>query len=64
MNNNMTWVPKDISMSSAIITSRKYVCDNCHNAYITSQEEGEFPDMCPFCNATTSCGTPDISFEA
>lgn len=64
MNNNVTMVPKDICMSTVIITSKKYVCDNCHNAYITSQEMGELPADCPFCNATISCGAPDISFNS
>ena len=64
MNNNIILVPKDICMSSVVITNRKYVCDNCNNAYLTSQEDGELPSECPFCNATTSCGSLDISFDA
>lgn len=63
-NINSMPVPMDICMSDMIITSKKYVCDNCHNAYITSDELGELPMDCPFCNANISCGTLDISFDA
>ncbi len=64
MNNNSIPVPMDICANNVIITSKKYVCDNCRNAYITSQEEGELPGECPFCNATIACGTLDISFNS
>lgn len=63
MNTNIP-VPMDIRMNTMVITSKKYVCDNCHNAYITSQEKGELPAECPFCNATISCGSLDISFNS
>lgn len=64
MNTTVIPVPMDIRMSTMVVTSKKYVCDNCHNAYITSQEKGELPADCPFCHATISCGSLDISFNS
>lgn len=64
MNTNTMPLPMDISLTHEVITNKKYVCDNCHNAYITSQDEGDLPAECPFCNASISCGSLDISFNS
>ena len=50
-------------MNTTVIQTKKYVCDNCHYAFITSVEKGELPIECPFCNTAITCGTPDFSFE-
>ena len=50
-------------MYTNVITSKKYLCDNCHYPFIISTEKGELPTNCPFCNTPFTCGAPDISFD-